>query len=104
MDPPVGRTPVGCLSVVGGVANWPVLLTVVHCEHRRERPPSQPFGFDLVDDDRRFKKGHPLALVANPAEQGAIAEIRALAAKGTPSVAVARELNRRAVPRKTGGV
>ena len=69
---------------------------------RGERTGRVPFGFDLVDDGRRSKKGLPLALVANPAEQTIIAEIRALAAGGMPPVAIARELARRAVPSKTG--
>jgi DNA invertase Pin-like site-specific DNA recombinase len=71
---------------------------------RGERTGRVPFGFDLVDDGRRSKEGRPIALVANPAEQATIADIRELAAGGMPPVEIARDLNARSVPSKTGAV
>ena len=69
---------------------------------RGERTGKVPFGFDLVDDGRRSKKGLPIALVPNHGEQATIAEIHRLAAEGMPPVAIARELNRLGLPSKTG--
>lgn len=69
---------------------------------RGERTGRIPFGFDLVDDGRRSKEGRPIGLVPNPAEQSVIAEIRALADGGMLPAEIARDLQRRAVPSKTG--
>lgn len=71
---------------------------------RGERTGRVPFGFDLVDDGRRSKKGHPIGLVANPAEQAIIAEIRTLFAGGMSPAKIATDLNARSIPSKTGAV
>lgn len=69
---------------------------------RGERTGRVPFGHDLVDDGRRSKEGRPIALVENPAEQAVIAEIRRQEAGGAGPAAIARDLNARGVPSKTG--
>ena len=72
-------------------------------KRRGERTGGVPFGYLLTDDGRRSKKGHPLALVSDPAEQSIIADIRRMQAEGIPPVAIARDLQSRGVPTKTGG-
>lgn len=69
---------------------------------RGERVGTIPFGYDLVDDGRRSKQGHPLALVENPAELAIVATIRALSAAGLGPRGIARELARRGVATKAG--
>ena len=72
-------------------------------QRRGERASPTPYGFDLVDDGRRSKRGDlPVKLVANPREQAIVAEILGMDASGMKPAEIARELNGRGVPSKRG--
>lgn len=72
-------------------------------QRRGERASPTPFGFDLIDDGRRSKRGDlPVKLVVNPAEMAIVGEIRDMADDGMKPAEIARELNERGIPSKTG--
>ena len=72
-------------------------------QRRGERASPTPYGFDLVDDGRRSKRGDlPVKLVANPREQAIVAEILGMDDSGMKPAEIARELNGRGVPSKRG--
>ena len=70
---------------------------------RGQRVGSVPFGFDLLDDGQRSKKGRPVALVPNLAEQATMNLVGDLHLGGMPLRKIARELDRRGILPKKGG-
>ena len=71
-------------------------------KRRGERTGKVPYGFDLVDDGRRSKKGLPIGMVDNVEEQASIEIMIGLESSGLSLRAIADELTLRGIPTKYG--
>lgn len=70
---------------------------------RGERTGQVPYGFDVIDDGRRSKKGNlPAALAVNTDEANVISEIKELSDAGLSLREIARHLDAKGIKPKSG--